>query len=265
MPVCSACGAELRGPFCWSCGARAGAGGPTGQPGPEAAPPPAPYPPKRRTSPLVWLLIVVLSVFILAGLAAGAAVAVVSAKTGLTFAEIARDPPYAAARMGLAVDGDYEEISHAGREIIIRNRRTGKTATLRFDDLRNGTFRFSAGDEQGKSASLEIGSGARKVPSWVPVYPGAEPSGGLSASGDDGRRLAEGGTVVYTTPDPVSAVAAYYEDRARISGMQSQVTTRGSGGGVLVLKEQTTGRHLTVLIGRDSGHTTISLTYAGKE
>jgi hypothetical protein len=235
-----------------------------------AQPPQPPAPasvvlPKRKTSPFVWLLIVLLTLLILCGMAATVAVAVVTQKTGLSVKEIASDPAYAFARTAMADNPDLEEIGHSGGAITLRNRRTGKTTTVRFGDLRNGAFHFSAEGEDGKRATVEIGEGAKRLPSWVPVYPGAEASGGLSAMGDDGEKLAEGGTVVYSTPDPAGAVFAFYEEKARATGMRVETSTRHAAGGILVMKDDDRQRTLTVLLGGGSGHTTISLTYGGKQ
>src|SRR5579859_1703866 len=73
MAFCTNCGANVSGAFCNQCGTPAAASG--GQAPPmQAAPPPAmaqggvampPPPVARRTSPLVWILIVVLGLFVL--------------------------------------------------------------------------------------------------------------------------------------------------------------------------------------------------------
>jgi hypothetical protein len=198
-------------------------------------------------------------------MAAAVAVAVVTQKTGLSVKEIANDPAYAFARTAMADNPDLEEIGHAGGAITLRNRRTGKTTTVRFGDLRNGTFRFSAESGDGKGATVDIGEGASGLPSWVPVYPGATASGGVSAKGNDGDKLAESGTVVFSTPDPASDVFTFYEEKDQTSGLRVQTETRRRGGGVLVMKDDDRRRTLTVILGGGSGHTTINLTYAGKQ
>ncbi len=203
--------------------------------------------------------------FVLAGVAATGAAVFVATKTGLSLRDIAHDPAYAAARLGMAVDSDFEEVNHSGDSITIHNRRTGKTATLRFGDLRNGNFRFMAGSDGGKTASIEIGSGERKLPKWVPVYPGANASGGVTAFGDDGEKAAEGGTVAYRTSDSASDVFKFYQQKARDAGMTVNIVTTHTDGGMMVLKDDSQDRRLTVIVATDSGHTTISLNYAGKD
>src|SRR5580692_4424114 len=100
MPFCTTCGANVTGTFCSQCGTpAAGAAAPAPPPiqqpaatpyTPPAAPPyqpPAqpygqPMPPAgppvvvvRKTSPIVWVLVIVLGLFVLGGIAVAGAVA----------------------------------------------------------------------------------------------------------------------------------------------------------------------------------------------
>src|SRR5580700_4365687 len=78
MPFCTTCGANVNGTFCAQCGTPVGAAGttppqPAQQPAmpppytgqPYAAPPPGmtPMPAPRKTSPLVWVLVIILGIF----------------------------------------------------------------------------------------------------------------------------------------------------------------------------------------------------------
>jgi len=89
MPFCTICGANVTGAFCSQCGTPApGAAAPTPQP--AAAYPPAeaaPYaqpgapgvpPAARKTSPIVWVLVIVLGLFLLGGMAVAGFVAFVA-------------------------------------------------------------------------------------------------------------------------------------------------------------------------------------------
>src|SRR5947209_7107826 len=84
MAFCTNCGASVNGAFCPSCGTPApqrGAAAPPmagpAMPGPAmsgAAAQPAVFPPvKRKTSPLVWVLVIVLGLFVLGGVITAAA------------------------------------------------------------------------------------------------------------------------------------------------------------------------------------------------
>ena len=72
MPFCTKCGATVIGAFCSTCGTPASASAsPTERPdGPGALPPPEAVPVQRKTSPIVWVLVVVLGFFLLLGLGA---------------------------------------------------------------------------------------------------------------------------------------------------------------------------------------------------
>ena len=76
MPFCTNCGSQVDGAFCPSCGARMS---PAGAPGPQpAAPvPPAPIAPeppglpaKKKTSPVVWVLVGCLGLIVIVGVVA---------------------------------------------------------------------------------------------------------------------------------------------------------------------------------------------------
>jgi hypothetical protein len=89
MPFCTTCGANVTGVFCSQCGTPApGAAAPTPQPSAAPYPPSAaaPYPPPgvapaaRKTSPIVWVLVIVLGLFLMGGLAVAGFVAFVAHK-----------------------------------------------------------------------------------------------------------------------------------------------------------------------------------------
>jgi hypothetical protein len=89
MPFCTTCGANVTGAFCSQCGTPAsGAAAPTPQPAapypPSAAAPyaqpgvPGVPPAARKTSPIVWVLVIVLGLFLLGGVAVAGFVAFVA-------------------------------------------------------------------------------------------------------------------------------------------------------------------------------------------
>ena len=73
MPFCTKCGANVTGAFCSQCGtpaAGAAAQAPPGMATPYAQPaPPVGPPAARTTSPIVWVLIIVVGLFVLGGIA----------------------------------------------------------------------------------------------------------------------------------------------------------------------------------------------------
>ena len=81
MPYCTKCGANVTGTFCSQCGTPAAAA--SAQPA-EAAPYPQPVPYQatvvRKTSPVVWILVIVLGFLVLCGIGVAGFVAFVAHK-----------------------------------------------------------------------------------------------------------------------------------------------------------------------------------------
>jgi hypothetical protein len=175
-----------------------------------------------------------------------------------------RNPGYAAAKMIITMNPEVEEVSHdeASGTITVREKKTGKVTTMKFGDIKNGHFSFSATDENGKTGSMEFGEGASKLPSWVPVYPGSKAEGVFSAKGGEGE---EGGTVAFTTSDDWSKVMAFYQDKAKDLGMKASMTTSSEKGGMLIFADESSKRTLSVVSGGSSGSSSISLTYSEKK
>jgi hypothetical protein len=86
MPFCTKCGANVTGAFCTQCGtpaAGAAAQAPPAMAQPYAQPVPPGAPPVvvvRKTSPIVWVLIIVLGLFVLGGISVAAFVGFVAHK-----------------------------------------------------------------------------------------------------------------------------------------------------------------------------------------
>jgi hypothetical protein len=228
--------------------------------------PMAAAPPRRRTSPLVWVLIAILGLFILGGIATigtGLFVLHKVRQAGVDTDLLKNNPGYAVAKMMLAANPDMEEVSHDERAgtITLRNRKSGKYTTMNFADIKNGRFKITADSDDGGTAGIEVGSGASKLPAWVPAYPGAKDENTVSihGAGEDGK---EGGNLSFTTPDPPSRVISFYQDKARALGMKVNFTSTGDEGGMIVATDEDLGRSLTVIVG--SG-THVNVTYGTKK
>jgi hypothetical protein len=173
-----------------------------------------------------------------------------------------RNPGMAAAKLIAAANPDVDVVrtdDNAGT-ITLRNRRTGKETTITFDQARQGKITFSSEDDNGKTATVEIG-GAGKPPAWVPVYPGSNPTYSIRGSADSGE---EGGNYTFITNDPASKVMNFYTDKARDLGMETKLTTTSADGGMLVASREGDDRSLTVIVGGSASVTTVNLTYARK-
>lgn len=286
MAFCSACGAQMTGPFCGRCGAPASTPAPAPAPPPpplqaqpqppapqpfyQAPPPqtppyqaqpyqaqpyqgqPMPAPPgPRKTSPIVWILLIVGGLFLLVVLGV--------VGTGMFFLHKARqaglDPELLRSNPGLAIsklaaasNPDIQVLDTNDREgtITVRDRKTGKVSKLTFDQVKNGQFSLRV-QEDGKDSSLNFGTtAAAKLPSWVPAYPGADMKGGFSArsSGENG----DAGNVTFTTTDSADAVRSFYENKARDANMEIKSTASFGTTTVLTLTDPGTRRSITVTI-----------------
>lgn len=280
MSFCANCGANVEGAFCIKCGTPARTAavqpGAAGVPAPVSgapAPPPVYAPPapeaavpasiQRKTSPLVWVLVAILGLFVLGGLAIFG--------TGMFFVHKARqagidsdllrsNPGYAVAKMFIAANPYVEEVRHDDRAgtITVRDRKTGKLTTISFDDIKRGKISITS-DEPG-GGILEIG-GSAALPSWVPVYPGTKQENNMAihGSGDDRQ---EGGNVTFSTPDSPAKVLAFYQEKAKELGMKVNLTSTGDEGGMMVASEEGQGRTLTAIVGAG---TSVNLSYSAKK
>ncbi len=280
MAFCTTCGANVTGAFCNTCGTPvsaaqspapvhappAAAGAPM-QTAPPMGPPMAAAP--RKTSPIVWILVIVLGLFVLFGIGivgTGMFVMHKARQAGLDPGMMRRNPAYAVAKMMLAANRDVEEVSHddGAGTITVRDKRTGKVSTLSFEDIKSGRLKFTAEGENGEKATMEFGAGAAKLPSWVPEYPGSKPAGTFSVKGNGGDGAGEGGNVTFTTPDAAPKVLSFYQTRAKEKGMRVSLTSTSDEGGMIIASDDESSRTLTVVVGRGADGTTINLTYAAK-
>jgi len=278
MAFCTSCGANVNGAFCNQCGTPVRAGGmtppapgmtpppPVAQPAPGMAAPPLAAAP-RKTSPIVWILVIVLGLFVLGivgVVGTGFFVLHKAKQAGFDTALMSRNPGLAVAKMITAMNPDAEVVKtdDSSGTITIRDRSSGKVMTFTFDDIRNGKFNMKVKSEDG-DGSIQIGGGDGKLPDWVPAYPGSTSQGTFSVKGSssDGG---EGGNYTYTTPDPPAKVMTFYQDKARDMGLKANLTTNKPDGGMLIVADEGSNRTLTIVVGKGSPDTTVNLTYAMK-
>jgi hypothetical protein len=174
-------------------------------------------PAARKTSPIVWILVIFLGLMVLGG---------------------------------VAVVGTVAYVAHRARQVVS------------FNQSGNGGFSIKAKDSDGKDASVEFGTSMGKLPSWVPVYPGSsEAKGTFSVKGGNG----EGGNFTFTTTDDPAHVKAFYADKCNDLGMKTAMETTTAEGSMFVATDEgTEKRSLTIIIGGDSGRTTVNVTYGLK-
>ncbi len=290
MAFCTNCGAQVNGAFCPQCGTPIGRPAAAQAPvvSPQAAPPPpppaaAPVPPQqawgapaaapapapvRGTSPLVWVLVILVGLFVLGGIAVvgtGYFLVHKARQAGLDPELLQKNPGLAVSKMIATANPDVQVLKtdDAAGTITLRNRKDGKVVTLSFDELKNGKFSMKAFDEEGKAATVEFG-GDVKLPSWVPEYPGSKPVATFAARGDSSGDQGEAGNYSFTTHDGTAKVMAFYQDKFKELGLKSDLTATGGNGGMVVGSDDATQRSMQVIVGSNSDETTVNVTYGRK-
>ena len=275
MAFCTSCGAQVKGAFCEQCGtpvSAAGAGAPP--PGtPAMTPPPmsapqmsapqmspgAAVPPPqmatRKTNPLVWILLGVLGL-----------IAICFVGCIVTVGYFARNPGVALAKLITASNPNAEVVStdSGAQTITIRDKKTGVEVTMSFDDIKAGKFKMRAIGKNGEVANVEIGAGTGKIPSWVPVYPGASAMGNLTASGTDGSDRGAGGVVTYQSSDSPDKVFSFYKVKIDSLGMKIESETGDGQEGSIHARDDDDKRTLVISVTRRFGGSTIALTFSEK-
>ena len=223
---------------------------------------------QRKTSPLVWVLVIVLGLFVLGGIA--------TVGTGLFFLHKVKqagfDPQLMKQNPGLAItkmiasanpDVDVLNTDEAAGKITVRDKKTGKVVTMTFDEAKNGKFSFSAQGDDGKTASLEFGTGADKLPSWIPAYPGAKAVGTFAVNGSSGQ--GNGGAFSFDTSDAPATVMSFYQDKCNELGINIKMATTTAGGGMILAADEGESRSLQVIVGSESGQTKVQVMYGLKK
>jgi len=233
----------------------------------------------KKTSPVVWIIVGVLGFFLLVGI-------VISVGVGMFVHKVKQNPALAMAKLLTAANPEVEVLSadEGQSTVTFRNKKTGETVTMNFDDIKQGRIEFKGpkgeratinahGD--GQSGSLEIkspegsmqfGAGANaKIPDWIPAYPGATPQANFSMQGGDGS----GGTFSYTTKDSAEAVLAFYN--RSLTGAGFKITSNVSGnangasGNMISAEEEASKRTMVITLGSENGTTTVNVIYGTKK
>ena len=275
MAFCTNCGASMEGQFCTQCGAKVGAEAstPPAVPTPVGSPEPA-GPPQKKSKLLIWALAGcggLLLLIIIGMLAVGLFIRQKASEFG-------GNPGFAAAKMLAAMNPDVDVVSadEASGKITLRDKKTGKTITLDFQDIQKGRISFE--DESGErvdvqtegdrgSMSVKSSEGTMQwgegslddVPSWVPKFPGGKMEGSFTAQG----KGQEGGSFQLRCGGSVQKVADYYEQALKGAGMQVQKHAMQGGGTSTVMLTGTaeSGRNVTATVASTDDGTVATITY----
>ena len=282
MAFCQNCGAQTSGEFCTACGAHAKTSN-----APLAAAPNAAAATPRKTSPILWILVAVLGLFVLFGIAVvGSGLYFVhkAKQAGLDPELMRNNPGLATAKLLAATNPDLEVVSSDdGRGVVtIRQRSTGKTMTVTFDDMKQGKFTFredgkdavtleahgggDTGSLQMKSGSesLTMGASQATMPAWIPPYPNSKPTSTFSVNSKQGNSA----SFQFQTTDDSKDVVAFYERELKQTGFRINATTTSesgtSSGGLVSADDAANKRTVLVTVGTGNKGTTVSVTYSQK-
>jgi hypothetical protein len=222
-------------------------------------------PAQRKTSPIVWILLIIVGLFVLAGvgtIAGGYFLVHKARQAGLDTDLLQRNPGLAISKMVVAAMPNAEVVStdDGAGTITVRDKTTGKVVTMSFDDARKGKFHFEAEGPDHEKASIEVGGSESKIPSEVPVYPGAKVEGNFSVTGNGADGQGSAAQYSFSTPDAPSQVLAFYHEKLESSGMKLALNTTTGDGGMLMAEDDTHGQAITVIVGKSSAGSSISVT-----
>ena len=216
------------------------------------------------------LLILVLIVVMAAGF-------FVANKVKDVAADFEDNPAMATARMIVKLNPELEEVStdeEAGT-ITVRNKKTGEEITVNFEDIEDGKLSFTTDegevkvdasqlDESGSmTVTSEDGSvvfatgkpSAKDLPSWVPMYPGTEPSSRHSMRTET---TLSGGFEI-TTDDAVADVLEFYRSKLESAGYEISVNTYtqdDTEGGMVNGNNEAEQRSVVIILSREAGENT---------
>jgi len=230
-----------------------------------SVPPAGGVPPAKKKSPLLYILIGCGGVIVLAGIVLVLAVSfgLYKAKqAGLDPELIKKTPAVAMVKMAVAANPDAELVSmDEDRGIVtVRDKRTGKTVTMNFEDIKEGRISFEGEGEEGGTVTATLGAGTpADLPSWVPSYPGATPQASFAVQGKEG----DSAHFHFTTEDSPAQVFQFYEAGLRQAGLTVEASG-GANGGVITAVDAARERQATVSVTSAGGVTRVSGSYRSK-
>ena len=258
---------------------------------PSSPPPPDPFassqpplPPGKKSNILIWILggIVALMVGVTAmcGLA-GYFIMHKAKQAGFDSGLLTTNPAYAAAKMAATMNRDVDTVStdDSSGTITVRDKKTGKTTTLKFDPDKKTMV---VTDENGKEATVRVNtdgdkgsvevqsadgnmkfgaSASGQMPGWMPVYPGSSPTGTFSTQTKEGSQS----SFTFKTQDAAAKVMSYYQDQLKSSGFSINMATNTPQGGMVMAEDSGKTRSLMITASSSSDGTDVSLTAIEKK
>ncbi len=245
-------------------------------------PPPGGAQAAKKKSPLLYILIGCGGLVVLIGVLIAVAVSfgLYKAKqAGLDPDLIQKNPGLAVVKMAVAANPDAELVSiDEDRGIAtVRDKKTGKTVTMNFEDIKKGKISFEG--EDGQKVSLEaegeggegqfkikssegsatLGGGPLTLPSWFPAYPGAAPQGTFSLQDKSGSSAG----FQFTTKDAPARVFQFFEAGLKKSGLTVEASGTGNGG-VINARDASQEREAMITVAASGSGSQVSGTFKSK-
>jgi hypothetical protein len=238
---------------------------------------------KRGVHPAVWIAAGCGAVLVLVAVVVMAVVGVGLFKARDFVGDLRDNPIGAVAAMAIRSDPELEilETDDDAGTITFRNTRTGKVATMNFQDIADGKFSLTTDEGEftldaenaaegggvtvtGPEGEARFGAGASldDVPGWVPLYPGAE-----AAQGTFHAETPEeiNGTVAQTSTDTARDVLQHFKqwfaDEGYSTTGESITTTPQGSLANIVGEREDEGRTVHVGIIEADGRTRITVSY----
>lgn len=234
--------------------------------------------PQKKSNLVWWILGGCLGLILLVVLATGIGGFVIFQRfknAGIDSELFKTNPALAAAKMATAMNPNVEIVSTDDKtgEIVIRDKKTGKETTMRFDSDKQ---ELVVVDEQGKKATIKVRDneggieaesggervrigGAARLPGWIPAYPGATTQGlGSTERPGDSQY-----TFSLTMNDSLEKVAAYYRDELRKAGFD--VDSSAATPGAEILQAKSAGRTIQIMFTKSDGGTLAAITATEKK
>ena len=198
-------------------------------------------------------------------------------ETGLNPYLIKKNRDLAAAELAVLRNGDVRILStnDAAETMVVRDNKTGKTITLKFDRATKSmvetgehakqpapaaTATPSATETKAPDATAEPANPATPPP-WVPAYPEASLQNQLSA--DDNQK--QSGSYTFVSPDAPDKIISYYSQQLTSAGMKLTTTASGTADQIITATQDSNGRSVQVTVSTASDGTHVNLSYEQKK
>jgi hypothetical protein len=247
----------------------------------QAGAPHAPVPNKKR--PVVWILTGCFGLIVIAGLIAlgtGMFVPHRADQAGLDPDLTSRNPGVAVAKMLAGVNPGVEvvPVNEDKGLITLRERSTGKTVSMNFEDVKNGKIGFKGEDgeeatRRGEGDSFAIrtqdgvvkATGTWNLPGWIPVYTGAT----VSSDANSRSPTEDAGAGYLDTTDSIEKVLNFYEGTFKNQGIQVTRNVYSPDGqsnvGTFVAQRTGGKTYVNMNVVPDESATIIHITYSVKK